>query len=367
MRTLSLLFITAFSAPAAADTILLKDGTRLEGVIEGEMDDASLIRTKYGSLTVKKTEIKEIKPEEKAAPPAAPAAATVSTAAPVAVSTAAVGISSAVPAAEPPAGGAAPAMTFATVATGTSAVLKIYSEDGVITATETWSSSGELVSREGTVKDGVWKEFHPDGKVRTEKTVLGGSHNGPLRTYYPSGALQTEANYLAGRLNGTMITYTEDASPLFEQNFADGKLHGLVREFNPDASVRSETLYADGVPVKGHAEARAAAPAQEPSVQAPASAKPPSSPYTVKSQPLARGERYSFHYENRYKGRVILDSSFNLTSLSGSLPDGSAVFYGPDGSPEKEFVFSGGKLESLRIHGPSAAEYRYEKDKAIKK
>ena len=358
MRTLSLLFITAFSAPAAADTILLKDGTRLEGVVEGEMDDASLIRTKYGSLTVKKTEIKEIKPEEKAAPPAAPAAAAVSTAAPVAVSTTgAVEISSAVPA----------AMTFTTVATGTSAVLKIYSEDGVITATETWSSSGELISREGTVKDGVWKEFYPDGKVRTEKTVLGGSHNGPLRTYYPSGALQTEANYLAGRLNGTMITYTEDASPLFEQNFADGKLHGLVKEFNPDASVRSETLYADGIPVRGHAEAGAAAPVQAPPAPAPAAAEPPSSPYTVKSQPLARGERYSFHYENRYKGRVILDSSFNLTSLSGSLPDGIAVFYGPDGSPEKEFVFSGGALAELKVFGPGAAEYRYEKDKAIKK
>ncbi|HNT97580.1 MAG TPA: hypothetical protein PKK31_04855 [Elusimicrobiales bacterium] len=359
MKTLSLLLIAVCAAPAAADTILLKDGTRLEGVIEGEMDDASLIRTKYGSLTVKKTEIREIKPEEKAAEtPAATAGAASSTGAPVAVST---------PAAAAELSGAVPSMTFATVATGTSAVQKIYSENGVITATETWSASGELISREGTVKDGVWKEFHPDGKVRTEKTVLGGVHNGPLRTYYPSGALQTEANYLAGRLNGTMITYTEDAAPLFEQNFVDGKLHGLVREFNPDASVRSETLYAAGIPVQGQAAAQAAAPARAPSAPAPAAAKPAASPYTVKSQPLARGERYSFHYENRYKGRVILDASFNLTSLSGSLPDGIAVFYGPDGSPEKEFVFSDGKLESLKVHGPAAAEYRYEKGKAIKK
>ncbi|KAF0126002.1 MAG: hypothetical protein FD189_1777 [Elusimicrobia bacterium] len=360
MKKLSLLIIALFAAPAAADTILLKDGTRLEGVIEGEMDDTSLIRTRYGTLTVKKADIQEILPEEKPAQPApSPAEVAASTEAPVTVSTAAA-------AAEHPAVTAAPAMTFTAVSVGTSSVRKIYSENGVVTATQTWSSSGEFLSSEGTLQDGVWKELYPDGKVKTEKAVLGGSYNGPLRTFYPSGALQTEANYLAGRLNGPMITYTEDASPLFEQNFVNGRLHGLVREFNPDASVKSETLYADGSPVAS--QAPAPAPASPASVIAQAAAAtPPPSAYTVKLQSLARGERYAFYYENRYRGHVILDSSFNLTSLSGSLPDGSAVFYGPGGSPEKEFVFSGGGLAELKVFGPGAAAYRYEKDKAIKK
>lgn len=366
MKTLFFLLIAALAAPAAADTIILKDGTRLEGVIEGEMDDASLIRTRYGSLTVKKTEIKEVIPETRA-PETAPPAVEVSTPAPVAISTgAAVEISSAA-AAEPPAAAAPPAMTFATVSLGTSAVLKIYSEDGVIAATETWSPAGELISREGAVKDGVWKEFYPDGGIKSEKAVLGGANNGPLRTFYPSGALQTEANYLAGRLNGPMITYTEDAAPLFEQNFANGRLHGVVREYNPDASVKSETLYADGAPVASQAPSRPASPAGATAQTGAAAPKSPPSAYAVKSQSLARGERYSFFYEDRYRGRVILDSSFNLTSLSGSLPDGSAVFYGADGSPEKEFVFSGGGLAELKVFGPGAAAYRYEKGKAIKK
>ncbi|MDQ7774014.1 MAG: hypothetical protein RDU13_10900 [Elusimicrobiales bacterium] len=352
MKTMFFLVIAALAAPAAADTILLKDGTRLEGVIEGEMDDASLIKTKYGSLTVKKSEIKEVLPEAKA-PETAPAAVETSTGAPVALSTVT-------------AVAAPPAMTFEVVSLGTSAVQKIYSEDGVAAATETWSPAGELISREGTVKDGVWRELYPDGAVKSEKTVLGGVNNGPLRTFYPSGALQTEASYLGGKLNGAMITYTEDASPLFEQNFVNGRLHGLVREFNPDASVKSETLYADGAPVASQTPAPApASPAA--ALTGAADAKAPPSAYTVKSQSLARGERYSFYYENRYRGRVILDSSFNLTSLSGSLPDGSAVFYGADGSPEKEFVFSGGGLLELKIFGPGAASYRYEKDKAIKK
>ncbi len=365
MKTMIFLLIAALAAPAAADTILLRDGTRLEGVIEGEMDDASLIRTKYGSLTVKKTEIKEVVPEAEA-PEAAPAAVAVSTPVPVAVSTGpAVEVSTSASFPGQPAVTASPSMTFATVAVGTSAVQKIYSENGVITATETWSPAGELISREGTVQDGVWKELYPDGGVRSEKAVLRGVNNGPLRTFYPSGALQTEANYLGGKLNGQMITYTEDASPLFEQNFANGRLHGVVREYNPDASVKSETLYSDGVLVASQAPAAApASPAA--AVSGTAAPKTPPSAYTVKAQSLARGERYSFYYENRYKGRVILDAALNLTSLSGSLPDGSAVFYGPDGSPEKEFVFSGGRLNGLKVHSPAAAEYRYEKDKAIK-
>ncbi|MDT8285518.1 MAG: hypothetical protein RQ748_00280 [Elusimicrobiales bacterium] len=360
MKKFSLLIIAFLAAPAAADTILLKDGTRLEGVIEGELDDASLIRTKYGSLTVKKSEIKEIKPDEKPAEAApAPAEVPASTATPVAISTSA-------PAAAQQAVSSPPAMTFTTVSADTSSVHKIYSEGGVVVATETWSRAGELLSRDGTVKDGIWKEFYPGAGVKTVKTVLGGAYNGPLRTYYPSGALQTEANYLAGKLHGPMITYTEDASPLFEQNFVDGKLHGMVREFNPDSSVKSETLYADGSPVASQQPGVAPASPADAASRA-AAANPAPSAYTVKSQSLARGDRYAFYYENRYKGRVILDDSFNLISIRGSLPDGSAVFYGPDGSPEKEFVFSGGNLEGLKIHGPSAAEYRYEKDKAVKK
>lgn len=369
MKKLSILMIALLAAPAAADTILLKDGTRLEGVIEGEMDDASLIRTRYGTLTVKKTEIKEIKPDEPQAEavPSGTGDVAVSTGAQVAVSTGTqISVSTGAPAAAQQGVAAAVRMTFTTVAVGTTTVHKIYSEDGVTVATETWSPAGELISREGTVKDGIWKELYPDGKVRTEKTVLGGSYNGPLRTFYPSGALQTEAGYLAGKLHGPMITYTEDASPLFEQNFVNGKLHGLVREFNPDSSVKSETLYADGAPVASRTGA-AEQPSPKNSPRPASEVEPPPSPYTVKSQSLARGERYSFYYENRYKGRVILDSSFNLTSIRGSLPDGSAVFYGPDGSPEKEFVFSGGDLTGLKLYAPAAAEYRYEKDKAIKK
>jgi antitoxin component YwqK of YwqJK toxin-antitoxin module len=382
MKIIFFLLLTALTAPAAADTIILKDGTRLEGVVEGELDGASLIRTKYGSLTVKKEDIQEILPEKKPAEPApvAPAEVAASTETAAAVSTAP-------PAAVAEAVTEQPSMTFTTIRLGTSAVQKVYSEDGVAIATQTWSPSGELLSSEGTLRDGAWKELYPDGKVKTEKAVLGGRDNGPLRTFYPSGALQTEANYLAGRLDGPMITYTEDATPLFEQNFVNGKLHGLVREFNPDSSVKSETLYADGSPVAS--QSPTPAPAMM-SVQETKQAKEPDSMVTSKIALLARGERISFYLNNRYTGKIQFDRDFNVINYHAKIPDGTVKAYSIggkfsrnygvtapgtetfdwDGRLARELVFEGNQLKILRVFafdGTIEHEFTFKDGKAIKK
>src|SRR5512133_2143835 len=85
MRSIFFLSFLLLPGLAQADTFILKDGAKIEGEVTGEMDGAVLVKTRYGSLTINRTDIKE---QQAAIPPAAPAAAPA--AAPVAASTAAL-------------------------------------------------------------------------------------------------------------------------------------------------------------------------------------------------------------------------------------------------------------------------------------
>lgn len=346
MTNLIVSVILLCHASAAADTVILKDGTKLTGAFEGEMEGVAIFRTQYGVLNINKSDIAETVKDAPAAAPAAQAAE-VSTAAPAAQ------------AAEPPR--PAPALTFSAVAPSTTTSLKIYSEDGVAVATETYDSKGALVSLEGSLRDGTWKEFYPDGKVKTEKTLAGGKENGELRAYYPSGALQSSAFYSAGRLDGQVKILGEDGKTLFEQNFKGGLPHGWFREYHPDGAVKSEQFYSEGRPAEPPKPAAAAKPAEAPQ----------DSSVTAKYQSLARGERYSFHVNGKYSGKATLDKDNNLLSREGKLPDGLVKVYNREGKLYREFVFKGGELETLRVYaadGSVKSEFGYDKDgKALKK
>ena len=51
--------VTGLCATARGEIIILKDGTKIEGEITGEMNGAALVKTKYGSLTINKNDIFE--------------------------------------------------------------------------------------------------------------------------------------------------------------------------------------------------------------------------------------------------------------------------------------------------------------------
>ncbi|HBB67898.1 MAG: hypothetical protein A2X28_01015 [Elusimicrobia bacterium GWA2_56_46] len=339
-----LIFISALLVQtcAYAEIITLKDGTRLEGAVEGEMDGVNLIRTKYGSLNIAKKDIlsigaPEIVVKEPFNTPASSAAAP----------------------ADLPAGPAPePRYTFKTVNVSTSALEKVYFENGVVTATETYDSRGTLLGLQGLVKDGSYREYYDNGNLKTEKTVINSKTSGPLRAYYPGGVLQSEAYYLDGALNGTVRVYNENARLLFEQNFRGGVPNGWFREFNETGELKSELFYADG----HAAEKPKAAEAKTP--EAAAAPETPDSMVTAKAVSLARGERFTFYLNNKYIARITLDRDFNLISKDGKAPDGAVKIYTKDGKLEKEFLFSKNEVVSLKIYnenGNLKNEYTFNK------
>lgn len=353
----SLLFALVIISPAVcmADSFILQDGTRMEGEVTGEMDDTLLVRTRYGSLTIKKADVRERLPSPPEREPEP--------------STAAVKAEPAAPAAV-----AAPTpLTFVTLSGPSSPRQVVYFENGVAVATETFAADGALQTLEGSIPDGTYTEFYPEGRPRTVKPVLAGKVNGTLKAYYPSGAVQAEAGYLAGEKEGTFSYFTEEGALLMEASYSRGLLNGWKKEFGPDGAVTSRTFYIDNVPGSPPVQTAeaAAAPAAIPETDAAGAGQAADGQalVTVTAKRLARGERFSFRLNGKYLGRVQLDGDLNLMKIQGKFPDGTVKAFGKEGQLQKEFVFEHRDLVLLRVYDEAGkpAEYAYEKDKAIKK
>lgn len=361
MRNFISLVLLLAAFDARAEIITLKDGTRLEGTVEGEMDGMKLIKTKYGSLNISKDDILDVgapeivveEPYKAATATAAPSVVTFSTAA-----------ADAAPAELPaePVPGAK--YTFRTVAPSTMSFEKIYFENDVAVATETFDAKGELLGLQGFIKDGSYKEYYDNGNLKTEKTVINAKTSGTLKAYYPNGVLQSEAYYLAGRLNGGVRIYSENGNLLFEQNFKDGVQNGYSREFDDKGALRAEVFYIDG-----HAAEKPRTEEVKKAETAAAMA-PQESMVTAKPKKLARGELITFYLNNKYVARLTLDKDFNITARVGKVPDGAVKVYGRDGKLQKEFVFLKNEATSLKVYdesGAPAGEYTFKKDMAVKK
>ncbi|MEI7481146.1 MAG: hypothetical protein WCK75_02225 [Elusimicrobiota bacterium] len=346
MKIIFLFLLAGLSLTAYADIITLKDGTRLDGVIEGEMDGVAMVKTKYGILNISKTDIASQSRQED-----------------ITSSTSAVTAEpplAELPAEPPP----APKYTFTTVTPSTSSFERIYAENGVVVATETFDSRGDLLGLQGFIKDGSYKEYYESGNLKTEKTIINTKTSGTLRAYYPTGVIQSEAYYTAGALNGTVRIYSENSKLLLEQNFKDGVPNGWFKEFDEAGGLKSELFYADG-----HiAETPKAA---EPTKAGPAAAQETTeSMVTVKTMALARGERFTFYLNNKYVAKIHLDKAFNMISKDGKVPDGAVKVYNKDGKLEKEFVFIKNEVNILKVYNEAGAltgEYAYKENQAVKK
>ena len=366
MKTIFYIFFLLFPAFCQADTFLMKDGAKIEGEVTGEMDGALLVKTKYGSLTLNRADITEQQAAVPAAasPAIAPAtelgisteavAAQPAPAAEIAVSTPPEAAAPEAPAVAPPI--PAPGLSFVAITPSTSTRLLVYYEEGVAIATETFDAAGALLSLEGAIKDGAYQEYYPEGELKTVKSMAGNKTNGTLRTYYPSGKVQVEAYYLAGVKDGAFKYTSEDGRPLLEASYSGDKLNGLKKEYNPDGTLRSEVYYENDRPT------------ELPKLKdTPGTTQEQDSMLTAKVTELARGERYTFQFNGKYLGKLVLDKKFNVTGQEGKVPDGAVRVYSAEGKLQKEMLFKGNEIKILRVYedgGPLKATYTFSDGKA---
>lgn len=335
MKLMIFFLVFAISLNAHSDTVLMKDGTAIKGTLEGEVDSTMLIKTKYGSLSINKDDIDKIIEDQEIK---------VSTKTPVAEIKKEM-----------------PKYTFKVLSISASSIEKIYMKDEIIIATETFSDKEELLKLEGAIEDAIYKEYYPNGAIKTEKTIVNGKENGTLKIYYPNGNLQSKAYYANGKLNGTVEIFDENGKLLFEQNFKNSILNGFFKEYDEAGNVKSELFYINGN--------IAPPPSEKKAEELKITESDINMLVTVKIRKLARGERFSFYMNNRYVGKILLDDNYNILSASGKIPDGAVQAYSKAGKLEKEFVFTNKELILLKVYisGDLKSQYTYKENQAIKK
>ncbi|TAL57130.1 MAG: hypothetical protein EPN85_14565 [Bacteroidetes bacterium] len=137
-----------------------------------------------------------------------------------------------------------------------------YDKDGKIITVMEYSygvlKKQEMINRADRQgqKQGVWKEFHENGKVKEETSYQNGKKTGYSKTYSPSGSLaniekyvgdslQKEAPELTTKLE-VRNEYYEDGSIKKTGTYLEGLAEGTHKEYSPEGKITHAKIYREG-------------------------------------------------------------------------------------------------------------------------
>lgn len=100
-------------------------------------------------------------------------------------------------------------------------------------------------------KDGVVKQYRPDGSIKTEITFKDGVKNGPAKSYYKNGKLRQEINYVNNVKDGPVVTYYENGKKYQVTPYANGQIEGKRLKYRMDGKLMAEVPYHNGNPCAG--------------------------------------------------------------------------------------------------------------------
>lgn len=137
-----------------------------------------------------------------------------------------------------------------------------YAIDGRVTAIVTYSKnfivSNEQINRtdKDGLKQGVWKDYFPNKRLKTEKRFKNDKLNGYLKQYNRQGKLESATLYLNGEEQSDEnniadfdinTTYYSDGTPKSTSVYNKaGKRDGVSTFYNKDGSISSTEIYKNG-------------------------------------------------------------------------------------------------------------------------
>ena len=130
-------------------------------------------------------------------------------------------------------------------------VWKEYNDTGAIVHSQVYEKGvllGEGIVDQSGIKQGDWKEYYPDGKVRAEGNYKDGARFGNWRFIHENGKLEQKGKYLeGGRPHGLWVWYYDDSELLREMSYRRGKPEGEITEYNDTGKVVLKGSYFDGL------------------------------------------------------------------------------------------------------------------------
>lgn len=125
-----------------------------------------------------------------------------------------------------------------------------YNTEGEVIAAKVYDQGIKLyegiIDDEGR-KQGPWKVFYRDGKLKAQGAYKNDLKVGQWRYFFKDGMVEQQGNYLAGNPNGFWTWYFEDGQTLREEEYVNGLEDGLSVEYNDTGAVIATGNYIDGM------------------------------------------------------------------------------------------------------------------------
>ncbi|MCZ2100690.1 MAG: toxin-antitoxin system YwqK family antitoxin [Chitinophagales bacterium] len=95
-------------------------------------------------------------------------------------------------------------------------------------------------------KDGAYKSYYDNGKIREEATYKAGEYIGTRTLYFENGGIDTEENYSSpGILGGPYKTYYKEGGVHIVKNYQENVMTGTLIVYYPNGQIKEEVTMAD--------------------------------------------------------------------------------------------------------------------------
>ena len=115
---------------------------------------------------------------------------------------------------------------------------KIY-EEGVLTAEGILDTTGR--------KQGIWKEYYPEGQLKSQGEYLNSKRIGEWVFYHPNAKIEQKGKYdRKGKAQGSWKWFYETGNLLREENYLNDLVDGAMTEYSDSGKVVTKGEFLDG-------------------------------------------------------------------------------------------------------------------------
>ena len=126
-----------------------------------------------------------------------------------------------------------------------------YNPDGKIEKSYLYRNgilTGEGIVKEDGNREGHWKEYYADGKLKAEGNYENGKQAGEWKFYFENGKIEQAGKFnKPGKPEGIWKWYFESGSLSREENYRNGLRDGMLSEYDETGKLLEEGEYVNGL------------------------------------------------------------------------------------------------------------------------
>jgi antitoxin component YwqK of YwqJK toxin-antitoxin module len=126
-----------------------------------------------------------------------------------------------------------------------SSIVEGYIYEKVTKVNEYSGSKEEYIERYGK-KEGEYKMWHQNGKIKRQGYYKEGKEEGEFKWWWNNGQLHIQLYYKEGKLDGEWKEWYEEGQLMVQTYHKEGKLEGEYREWNERGELSAHKIYTGG-------------------------------------------------------------------------------------------------------------------------